>query len=242
MSALTDEEKTRTRHHLVTCTSCGSAQAGSNFYWRRFVKGLTPRMPCKACSGPLHAAKMREWRKTKSGSASVKATLKAWHAKNPNYERERSKNRYAADPKYRSRVREGSRKHMRENREYYRMKENERRARVEAAGRMVNAEQWRCIVLAYDERCVYCGRFSDTKLTVEHIVPLSRGGSHAPVNLAPACKSCNSQKLDRPLSVFMERVSTERRAAFDAARKKALPRIALEMSLGRAEVSDVCTH
>lgn len=41
-------------------------------------------------------------------------------------------------------------------------------------------------------RCVYCGRADD--LTLDHVVPLSRGGSNEPDNLATACRSCNSSK------------------------------------------------
>ena len=41
-------------------------------------------------------------------------------------------------------------------------------------------------------KCVYCG--SNQRLTVDHIQPLSKGGSHSLVNLATACRSCNSSK------------------------------------------------
>ena len=36
--------------------------------------------------------------------------------------------------------------------------------------------------------CIYCGRPSDT---VEHVVPVSLGGTDDPSNLAPACARCN---------------------------------------------------
>ena len=43
--------------------------------------------------------------------------------------------------------------------------------------------------------CHYCGGFfaSDT-LTMDHIVPIARGGKSTRGNLVPACKSCNSNK------------------------------------------------
>ena len=40
--------------------------------------------------------------------------------------------------------------------------------------------------------CCYCGE--RRKLTVEHIIPILRGGRHAIGNLALACGSCNSSK------------------------------------------------
>lgn len=48
--------------------------------------------------------------------------------------------------------------------------------------------------------CVYCGA---TATTVDHIIPVSKGGSSDWDNLAPACGSCNSRKNDRPLLGFM---------------------------------------
>jgi 5-methylcytosine-specific restriction endonuclease McrA len=44
----------------------------------------------------------------------------------------------------------------------------------------------------FGEACAYCG--GTDKLTVDHYVPLSRGGMHAPSNIVPACLSCNCSK------------------------------------------------
>lgn len=45
--------------------------------------------------------------------------------------------------------------------------------------------------------CIYCG--SDEKLTVEHILPSSRGGPNIADNAIFVCKKCNSSKKDRRL-------------------------------------------
>jgi len=43
--------------------------------------------------------------------------------------------------------------------------------------------------------CYFCGRKVPPKeLTMDHIVPLIRGGKSAKGNLVPACKECNSKK------------------------------------------------
>jgi len=45
------------------------------------------------------------------------------------------------------------------------------------------------------EACHYCGRTVPAKeLTLDHIVPLARGGRSTKGNCAPACKECNNQK------------------------------------------------
>jgi 5-methylcytosine-specific restriction protein A len=43
--------------------------------------------------------------------------------------------------------------------------------------------------------CYYCGRAVGRRdLTMDHIVPLSRGGRSTKGNLVPACKMCNNRK------------------------------------------------
>jgi 5-methylcytosine-specific restriction endonuclease McrA len=47
--------------------------------------------------------------------------------------------------------------------------------------------------------CCYCGsRFTKSRpKTLEHVIPLARGGSNELSNLSVACRSCNSAKGDR---------------------------------------------
>jgi len=43
--------------------------------------------------------------------------------------------------------------------------------------------------------CNYCGRrFPPAELTMDHIVPLARGGRTTKGNVASVCKDCNSKK------------------------------------------------
>lgn len=43
--------------------------------------------------------------------------------------------------------------------------------------------------------CYYCHReVGREQLTMDHIVPLSRGGKSKKGNLVPACKECNNKK------------------------------------------------
>src|SRR5262245_45921304 len=56
----------------------------------------------------------------------------------------------------------------------------------------------RSIVMERDRyACTYCG--SDKQLEGDHILPLSRGGSNAFVNLATACRPCNLSKGSKAL-------------------------------------------
>lgn len=59
----------------------------------------------------------------------------------------------------------------------------------------IRAEVALFLLEAYEWKCGYCG--SDTKLTLDHRVPLRRGGADTLENLIPACGRCNSSKHDR---------------------------------------------
>ena len=43
--------------------------------------------------------------------------------------------------------------------------------------------------------CHYCGRQTTPRqLTMDHVVPISRGGRSTRGNVVPACKDCNNKK------------------------------------------------
>lgn len=43
--------------------------------------------------------------------------------------------------------------------------------------------------------CHYCGRkFKPAELTMDHIVPIIRGGKSVKGNVVPSCKECNTKK------------------------------------------------
>ena len=46
-------------------------------------------------------------------------------------------------------------------------------------------------------RCVLCGAGPGVPLAVDHIVPISKGGSSKPYNLQALCGPCNSRKRDQ---------------------------------------------
>tara|TARA_R100000152_G_C6683370_1_gene116691 strand:+ start:72 stop:572 length:501 start_codon:yes stop_codon:yes gene_type:complete len=47
-------------------------------------------------------------------------------------------------------------------------------------------------------QCQYCGNyFTDDKLTMDHVMPKSRGGDNSWENLVAACKRCNQKKGSR---------------------------------------------
>jgi hypothetical protein len=54
------------------------------------------------------------------------------------------------------------------------------------------------ILLRDDETCQYCGKRS-RELTLDHVIPRSRGGQSTWENLVACCRSCNGRKGNRLL-------------------------------------------
>ena|SRR5699024_7302284 len=58
----------------------------------------------------------------------------------------------------------------------------------------------RTLVLDRDECCRYCGTTAEVNMRkefhIDHVVPVSRGGSDDPDNLVVACDFCNRDKHD----------------------------------------------
>lgn len=57
--------------------------------------------------------------------------------------------------------------------------------------------------------CVYCGDSIDDGivLTLDHFIPISRGGTHKSSNLITACVKCNCSRQDRYAREFIEQVA-----------------------------------
>jgi 5-methylcytosine-specific restriction endonuclease McrA len=72
---------------------------------------------------------------------------------------------------------------------------HKRRARMGMAVCDLTAAQWEGIKQAQNYRCLLCGE--GKPLTRDHIVPLSKGGSHTAANVQALCRSCNSRKGNR---------------------------------------------
>ena len=80
------------------------------------------------------------------------------------------------------------------HREQVRALNHNYRARSHSASGHATAEQIEQRFAYYGNSCAYCGVLATA---IDHAIPLSRGGSHWPANLYPACTSCNSSKKDK---------------------------------------------
>lgn len=68
---------------------------------------------------------------------------------------------------------------------------NYRAEKIGAQGTFTD-DEWISLLEEYGHRCLACG--TSKNITVDHIIPLSRGGSNAISNIQPLCFKCNLHK------------------------------------------------
>lgn len=157
-----------------TCNRCKRDLPVESFSKNKAAKdGLQGR--CKPCAKESYT----EWRlanpdKARANSYKQTAKLKA---KNPNYHAEWEARNYAT-PAGRARVVANK---------------NRRRARLMEAAGEVTAEEFAELCLLYEGKCLACGR-DNVRMTMDHVIPLSKGGSNTINNIQPLCMPCNSTK------------------------------------------------
>jgi 5-methylcytosine-specific restriction endonuclease McrA len=109
------------------------------------------------------------------------ADAREWSRKNPEIGRANAKRWYYEN---RERAKENSRTAHRN-----------RRARLKRAFGVVSTADFREIVVLQGQRCAECRRA--VSLTMDHIIPLARGGEHDKKNIQALCMECNQTKHAR---------------------------------------------
>ena len=78
--------------------------------------------------------------------------------------------------------------------DYYTPAPEEHIAREKSKARELRRSQWWKRQLAAGT-CHYCGRSAQLReLTMDHVVPIVRGGRSTRSNVVPCCKECNTNK------------------------------------------------
>ncbi len=212
------------------CKKCGEEKALSEFHKDRQKKDGT-RNHCKVCvkawnakyreENPEYMAKYRAENKD-----SIRATRAKYRAENKDRLKAYSAKYYAENidsiksdkARYYAENREAclaySANYKKANPEKNRASEQRRRARKANAKGTFTADDWKARLAYHGYKCIYCGiEKADTKekyLTMEHLIPLSRGGTNYPSNLAPSCKSCNCKKHTKTHFEFIEYLNDQK--------------------------------
>ena len=76
-------------------------------------------------------------------------------------------------------------------------KDHRHRTAKTKAGGSFSATEWKALCKKYKHLCLCCGK--KKKLTADHVIPVSKGGTSNISNIQPLCGPCNSRKRDKTI-------------------------------------------
>lgn len=192
---------------LKRCTKCKELKPFSEFYKEK-RNNDSPRPWCKECSKKydrIQYQKNKEQKKEKSkqnykkNKEERKEYYKKYYKDHKQEKKERSKLYYI---KNKDTILEKTTKYGKteKGKLIYANKNHNRRIQKQKTERYnrITLDQWKKIIESQNNKCAHCGcKFIDEiKPTMDHILPLSKGGEHTSANIQALCQSCNSSKCN----------------------------------------------
>lgn len=192
-----------------TCSMCKKTKLLSEFFRDKTQKD-GHHSHCKKCDYSIPRRGVLPQRKNQKRPKDLEALKQYIKAYKKEY-RQRPKSKIADrghKRKYLARLRASSpeyrkyksmhdkKYHQTQKGKITRAKSNFRRRASEDKASL-NKEEWNKILDAFSHACAYCLiPFDDqvSPVTVDHFIPLFRGGATVATNIVPACLHCNSSK------------------------------------------------
>lgn len=151
---------------MKLCGGCSTEKEFSEF--NRRGEGYQSR--CRECQKILRAdsyKRNREYERDRN---------RAWHQENKPWMREERREQFNA--------------WRRANQHRRVVERHKRRGILKDAGTFPISE-WYELCAKHNNKCLRCGK---DEVTIDHVVPIARGGSNTIDNVQPLCQSCNSSK------------------------------------------------
>ena len=198
------------------CTKCKLEKRVTDFYKKKRKNKVGIYAHCKDC----HAKLGKLW--IEKNRDKVRKVRRKYYDSNKErmYELGKEKGWYTYKPddyqKNKQRIRAYAKQWHKENGHRYKGKRadwkknnlervrfynRKREANLAKASGSFSYDEWELMKRASLYRCQACYRSEpDIKLTIDHIKPLSKGGSHNKSNIQPLCLSCNCSKHDKEIN------------------------------------------
>lgn len=183
---------------MKRCRRCGIEKTISEFNkYSASPDGI--QYWCKEC------ARARNKERYHADRTNAIERVKAWARNNPEKvaENMRSLRRRKGEEGLRE-----YREYRRRNKDRYALhakkKRAKRQAAISATVTTITLSEWNAIKTKQKGRCFYCGK-TVKKLTMDHVVPLVKGGEHSLSNIVAACLSCNCSKGKTDYIKFQQR-------------------------------------
>lgn len=159
-----------------TCKDCGKPKSLSEFWKHKSTKDRLSTY-CKDCHGKRNAKWIVDHKEHHL------KLQKDWYLKNRECHLNNTKNWSAQNLSKKASYRRS------------------RRAKELNAPGSCTQEQLKARMAYFGNKCIYCGGPFEE---VDHLIPISRGGSNWPSNLAPSCTKCNREKWTKTYKEFKE--------------------------------------
>lgn len=122
-----------------------------------------------------------------------------------------SKNKFYNKDKAREATQRYRKRHMERWRSIHRLHQYNRRALIKASDDGTVSDEFLKLIYSTKE-CYYCkNEILPDDRTIEHLIPLSRGGLHTATNIVMSCFTCNSSKRDLLEHEFLEQLIVNQR-------------------------------
>jgi len=190
----------------MKCTCCGLYQSLDNFPRdKHYASGYKAR--CKICLNKIRKERRYDY-KYEHSPKGIANTIKYRSSDKGKLNKANYGKKWSAIPENREKMREYQLKANKtllrklSQKRYYetqngraKKREKDIRYKSKRRGSIINDfsnAQWLTQIKLQNGRCFYCKNKID--LTIDHIIPVSKGGEHTQSNIVAACKSCNSRK------------------------------------------------
>ena len=206
-----------------TCNKCHTEKSVDLFYRDRGTY-MSACKECKRLQGKQYYIDNKETVKVKRAAyqkahqAEQYEHLKKWRKNNPEKAREAGRRQYANNVEHRRAIKNAWRMENPEATKTYleryrvqhlpKMAEKAHKYRARKRSNGVYQVSEKELIKLYSSPCIACG--TTERVTVDHIIPIVRGGRHSIGNLQPLCLTCNSSKNAKTMAEWKYFLNTER--------------------------------
>jgi len=190
---------------MKQCSKCGDLKPLSEYYLRKASRDGY-HTQCKRClikqvSNNYYA-----------NPEPAKQRSKKWREENPDWVKQNNKNWAINNAEYKAlknaewrlnnleQHRDNSKNWAKENPDKRKANNYKRRALLGENGKYAISKKE--LQKIYAKPCLYCGSKGD--ITLDHVIPVKRGGTHSIGNLVPSCQSCNSSKGNKTITEWKQ--------------------------------------
>jgi 5-methylcytosine-specific restriction endonuclease McrA len=179
----------------ATCAAC-DAEKSRAYHRRRDPERVREAARQWRAANPDKVAASRQREAVKAATAEAKAKRAKYYEANRERFLQKFKERYRADPmRDRAQQREWKENNKERWRENFRMRASRRRALMRGSSGRHTKEDLAEILELQKHRCAYCqADLRKVAKQVDHIIPISRGGSDNRSNIQYLCRECNQKK------------------------------------------------